>query len=190
MLSYLLQMAVSSKVATHKHACFLPLQHSKREQQPHKWVILTGVNDQLVPHFCFSHVLAMLLGTVFQTVLKHLLNIAAFYLVYTGLSLLEKENLNNVSPGRKYVALKQQQILPSCKEMFYEFPQSCLSHWSSSPGPPSLVVEWSFAHWSTTASGNLQNVWSPSDQSTGWSVAWSWDQCRQDRTAQLFPGLF
>ena len=45
MHNYLLQLAVSGEVTAHEYACFLPLQHSKEEQQPHKGIIFTWVND-------------------------------------------------------------------------------------------------------------------------------------------------
>ena len=85
--SYLLQLTVSWKVAAHEHTCFLPLQYSKGEQQSHKRVILTGVNDQLVPHFSLSHVLILLLGailllgTILQTVFQHLKNAMTLQLI-------------------------------------------------------------------------------------------------------------
>ena len=71
--SYLLQLGVSWKVTAHEHACFFPLQYTKVEQQSHEGVILTGVNDQLVPHFSLTHVLT-LPGMVLQTVFQHLKN--------------------------------------------------------------------------------------------------------------------
>ena len=88
-LSYLLQLAlaVSGEVTAHEHTCSLPLQYSKGEQQPHEGVILTGVNDQLVPHLGLSHVPALLLRTVLQTVFQHLKDTTTVHLVCARLDL-------------------------------------------------------------------------------------------------------
>ena len=79
--SYLLQLGVSWKVTAHEHACFLSLQYTEVEQQSHEGVILTGVNDQLVPHLGLSHVLTLLLGMVLQTVFQHLKNATTLQLI-------------------------------------------------------------------------------------------------------------
>ena len=93
--SYLLQLAVSGEVTAHEHAGFLSLQYTEVEQQPHKGVVLTGVNDKLVSHLGLSHVTALLLGTVLQTVLQDLQNATTVHLVYAILDLGNgRRNLN------------------------------------------------------------------------------------------------
>ena len=85
--TYLLQLGVSREVTAHEYVCFLSLQYSEGEEQPHEGVILTRINYQFVPHLGLSHVLALLLGTVLQTVFQYLKNATTQHLVHTRVDL-------------------------------------------------------------------------------------------------------
>ena len=106
--TYLLQVGVSREVTAHEYVCFLPPQHSEGEEQPHKGIILTGINYQFVPHLDLSHVLALLQGTVLQTVFQHLKNATAQHPVHTRLDL--SKGIGNVYQNGLHVPFLKRMV--------------------------------------------------------------------------------